>query len=305
MPVIRMSTGTAHSVLMIATTWIQRIFRATKRFVTVRTTTVKTAQISLVPSEDLDLRYSPTNPGAGILEANWTDDPGAEGFEVAIGTSPGNDDVMTWTDAGDSLSGPFGNLDLQGAWDGVTYYVSVRSYSGAFTCPEGTSDGVRIAEAETWTGDVSELRPPDALGGWSEDWPQTGSDSVHGEHWVQEVQIPADVTVYVQGWGRVDSVSEGVSAADEAVTDPADGWLTLWAENISVAGTITASGRGYGGGGSGGGTCGSAAARGRGGSDGRGGNGQLSNGGTIKLFYSVFEGTPLDPAFFGRIFDAE
>ncbi|MBT3292567.1 MAG: hypothetical protein HN380_35045, partial [Victivallales bacterium] len=34
---------------------------------------------------DLDLRYSPTVAGLGVLEASWTDDPGADGFEVAIG----------------------------------------------------------------------------------------------------------------------------------------------------------------------------------------------------------------------------
>ena len=228
---------------------------------------------STVAGEDLDIRYSPVGPGLGTLEANWTDDPAADGFEVAIGSAPGGDDVMGWTDVGAALDGVFGGLDLQGAWDNARYYVSVRAYTGAWLCPESTSDGVMIAEAEVWTGDVTALRPPDALGGWSVDWPQSGYDSVYGHHWVEEVDIPDGTTVHVQGWGKVDAVPAGIDPTDIAVTDPADGWLTLWAEHITVAGTITASGRGYGGGGSGGGTCSATATRGHGGSGGLGGNG--------------------------------
>jgi hypothetical protein len=229
---------------------------------------------------DLDLRYSPTVAGLGVLEASWTDDPGADGFEVAIGSSPGADDAMAWTDVGATLDGTFGGLDLEGAWEGFTYFVSVRSYAGAWTCPEWASDGVQIAEAEVWTGDVTELRPPDAWGGYTVDWPQAGYDAVYGEHWVEEVDIADGTTVHVQGWGRVDGVVEGIAPTDGAVTEPADGWLTLWAEDITIAGTITASGRGYGGGGSGGGTCGGTATRGRGGVGGlAGGGGAVAHNG--------------------------
>ena len=54
------------------------------------------------------------------------------------------------------------------------------------------------------------------------------------------------------GLGAEDSVSAGISSSNIAVTDPVDGWVSFYANDIEIAGTITATGRGYGGGGGGG-----------------------------------------------------
>ena len=51
--------------------------------------------------------------------------------------------------------------------------------------------------------------------------------------------------------GKADAVAASVSSTASSVTSPKDGWVALYANNITVDGTITASGRGYGGGGGG------------------------------------------------------
>ncbi len=233
---------------------------------------------SLVSGDEQHYHYSLVGPGAGSIEANW----GATGevTEVAIGTSPGDDDVRAWSSAGTAASATLTGLTLNGAWEGDEYYVSVRGESGSVDCPTSAiSASVQIAEGETFTGDISELRAGDSWGGSSGDWPESGLDAVFGAHYFETVAIAASVELLVQGFGAEDAVAEGVSATNGAVTSPADGWLALYANDIAIAGTITASGRGYGGGGGGGGGPGTVGYRGAGGSGGLGGDGGDSGGG--------------------------
>ncbi|MCB9743499.1 MAG: putative metal-binding motif-containing protein [Alphaproteobacteria bacterium] len=218
-------------------------------------------------------QYSSVASGAGELEANWSAEPNADGYELAVGSTAGAEDVLGWTGVGSGTSATLSGLSLTGAWEGAEYYISVRAVNGSTACDlSATSEAVQIAEAATWTGDVADLRAPDAYGGYSTDWPESGVDAVYGAHYFEEVDIGASTTVMVQGWGAVDGVASGVSASDAAVTDPADGWIALYANDIRVAGMITASGRGYGGGAGGGGGV-------RGGVRGYGGDGGLGGDG--------------------------
>ncbi|MFT5679243.1 MAG: hypothetical protein ACI8RZ_000147 [Myxococcota bacterium] len=225
-------------------------------------------------------QYSPVAAGAGYLEASWSAEPVADSYELAVGSSAGDDDVEGWTDVGLVTSATLSGLTLEGAWDDAEYYVSVRAVNGTTACDlSATSEAVQIAEAETWTGDVADLRDSDDRGGYTEDWPESGVDAVYGEHWFESVSIDADTVVMVQGWGLVDGVTSGISSTDAAVTDPGDGWLSLFTNDLLLAGTITASGRGYGGGAGGG-------AGVLGGYQGYGGDGGLGGDGGATSSYS-------------------
>ena len=227
---------------------------------------------SLVKGTDLFYQYSPLV--AGFINANWNPIPKATSYQVAVGTTPGGVDIAAYADVGNVTSVSVKNLALAGAWNSPkVYYVSVKAVAGVAVGKPFTSNGVRIAEAATWTGTVTGLRPPDALGGYTQNWPTGGMLAVYGKHYFETVTIAQGASVNVQGWGKVDNVQENVAADAVAVTAPKDGWLELYANNITVNGTITASGRGYGGGGAGGATCGDMAPRGHGGNGGLGGEG--------------------------------
>jgi hypothetical protein len=236
---------------------------------------------SLASGVSQHYQYSPTTPGAGQVNANWSAEPGVDGYELAVGTTSGATDVITWSSVGSVTSASVAGLSLDGAWTGAEYFVSIRSVVAGSSCAGvATSDAVQVAEGVTFTGSISELRTDDAYGGATQDWPQSGVDAVWGTHVFEQVQISASSTVYVQGWGRVDSVSSGVASTDAVVTGPADGWVSLLANHIVVDGTILASGRGYGGGaGGGGGPQGPAGYRGLGGNNGLGGDGGSPNNG--------------------------
>jgi len=113
------------------------------------------------------------------------------------------------------------------------------------------------------------------LGGYNTSWPQTGYDAIYGNHYFETVNLPAGTTQYVQGFGKVESVPAGIASSDAKVTNPKDGWLGIHANNITVSGYITASGRGYGGGGGSGSSYngGPLAQSGFGGANGLGGDG--------------------------------
>ncbi len=208
---------------------------------------------SLVAGASRHYQYADVTPGNGALYANWTLDPRADSFELAVGSTPGDDDIAGWTDVGAVSSATLSGLSLDGAWDGAEYYVTIRATTAGQACAaSATSDTIQIAEAATWTGNVADLRPPDAIGGYTTDWPVAGVDAIYGEHWFEDIDIAAGTTVYVQGWGAEDSVTAGISSSNPAVTAPQDGWVSLFANSITIAGTVTASGRGYGGGGGGG-----------------------------------------------------
>ena len=231
---------------------------------------------SLVAGDSQHLQYSAVTSGAGWLDANWDGSADADSYELIVGTSAGADDVLTWTDHGAVIEATLSGLSLGGAWTGAEYFVSVRAVTGGDACPTvQISDRVRIAEAVLWTGNAADLRANDAWGGSTLDWPEVGSDVVYGEHWFEEVEIPAGSIVRVQGWGAANAVREGVSATDATVTDPLDGWLAIYANDVTVSGTIVATGAGYGGGGGGGGS-GTVSYRGHGGELGLGGDGGVS-----------------------------
>ena len=232
---------------------------------------------------DLTFQFSPLTPTQGFIKANWPAQTEVIGYEMAVGTSPGGTDVKDFTSVGTDTQGTVTGLSLQGAWTGTTYYVTVHGVcEGGLPTGAKTSNGVRIAEAAIWNGSATGLRTPDAFGGHSSNWPQSGIVSVYGEHYFETVQIASGTTAYVQGWGKVQGVTESISSTAAAVLTPKDGWLAVYANTITIDGWITSSGRGYGGGAGGGGGSSSVAQRGRGGVGGLGGNGangESSSGG--------------------------
>ncbi|MCR9205494.1 MAG: hypothetical protein NXH75_13005, partial [Halobacteriovoraceae bacterium] len=70
---------------------------------------------------------------------NWassTDNCEVGGYEVALGSTSGGNDVVDWTDVGDVNSYQFTGLSLAGATD---YFISVRTKDGAGNVSTGTS----------------------------------------------------------------------------------------------------------------------------------------------------------------------
>ncbi len=225
--------------------------------------------------EDLFYQYAPVSSGDGYIEANWDAAYGATDYLVSIGTSPGGADVLGPTAVGNAADALLTGLTLAGAWTGATYYVTVTPVGPLGAYPDSTtSNGVRIAEAETWDG----ASTAGLNGGFTQDWPQSGVTSFFGEHYFESVDIASSTVVNVQGWGKEQSVSAGIDPSNPAVTDPADGWIAIHANDITIDGVITATGRGYGGGGGGNSTCGSGSQPGRGGYGGLGGDGGVSGG---------------------------
>jgi len=220
---------------------------------------------------DLLYQYSSTETSLGWIKSNWQSCSGATSYKIAIGTFSGGTSIKSWTNIGNNTSTTTYGLSIKGAWETspTTYFVSVIPVNGDGDGAAGISNGVLIAEKELWTGGVTGLRN-DASGGYNTNWPQSGYDAIYGNHYFETVNLPAGTTQYVQGFGKVESVPAGISSSDSKVTNPKDGWLGIHANNITVSGYITASGRGYGGGGGGKDASGGG---GLGGSNGLGGNG--------------------------------
>ena len=224
---------------------------------------------------DLKYQYSPVAAGEGYIKSNWTAAEGAQGYVVSVGTTPGGQELLAPTEAGNVTSYTAAGLSLAGAWTGAVYYVTVSAVGPLGPGQAVTSNGVRIAEAVAWDGVTT-----DGLnGGFNGDWPQADVTSFFGAHYFETIAVSEGTTVNVQGWGKEQSVPAGIAPDDPKVTDPADGWLSLYANTIQIEGTITASGRGYGGGGGGGGGSVSTALRGYGGANGLGGTGANGEGG--------------------------
>ncbi|MFC1621639.1 FG-GAP repeat domain-containing protein, partial [Candidatus Omnitrophota bacterium] len=102
----------------------------------------------------------------------------------------------------------------------------------------------------------------------------SGTTVVKAGNWYYDtVNIQAGGRLEVQGFGFIDSVSAGISSGDSKVTSPSDGWAGINANTITIAGTVVATGRGYGGGGGGGGYYNTDGESGYGGSNGAGGKG--------------------------------
>ena len=230
---------------------------------------------SILEGVDLYYQYSPLGAGDGFVRANWLAAEGATGYVVRIGSTPGADNVLADSELDAVVSAELSGLSLAGAWTGAVYFVTVKPLAGDGAVGDGaTSNGIRIAEAASWDG----LSTVGMSGGFTEDWPEAGITAFYGRHYFETVTIAADTVVRVQGWGKADGVTESIAASHVAVTSPTDGWLELYANTIEVAGTVTASGRGYGGGGGGGGGSVSSSNRGRGGANGLGGDGGAGEG---------------------------
>ncbi|MEN6356852.1 MAG: PQQ-binding-like beta-propeller repeat protein [Armatimonadota bacterium] len=82
---------------------------------------------------------------SSTLHASWScDDPesGIKQYEYAIGTAPGGDDLVPFTDAGTATHITRADLALV---NGADYYFSVRATNGAGLVGDiGTSDGIRV-----------------------------------------------------------------------------------------------------------------------------------------------------------------
>ncbi|MBI3180725.1 MAG: tandem-95 repeat protein, partial [Myxococcales bacterium] len=223
-----------------------------------------------VAGMDLAYQYSPLSGGS--IKANWDKADGATAYKLAVGTTPGGSDVLAATNVGNVTSYTANGLTL--AFDTKYYVTVVPTYSGADGSPE-ISNGLMIAEAQSWDGKST----AGLTRGFTTDWPETGATSFFGNHYFESVTIASSTTVNVQGFGKAGSVPAGVSPLDPRVTNPADGWLAIFANTIVVDGTITSTGRGYGGGGGGPSPCGGSYEGGFGGANGLGGNGGGGSGG--------------------------
>ncbi|MFA5778861.1 MAG: DUF2341 domain-containing protein, partial [Elusimicrobiota bacterium] len=224
---------------------------------------------------DLLYQYAPTTTGAGFIKSNWATVPDVTAYKIKITSGP-SITLLDWTNIGNytSTATYLSGISLSGAWNNTTYYVHIIPVNADGDGPVGTSNGVQIAEKETWDGVATSGIRNDVLGGFNTNWPQSGYDAFYGNHFFETINILANTTCYAQGFGKVESVPAGIASSDAKVTNPKDGWLGVYANNITVSGFITASGRGYGAGGGGGDPGGN---RGAGGNNGLGGNGGQGN----------------------------
>ncbi|HEY9899930.1 MAG TPA: hypothetical protein V6D00_12165 [Pantanalinema sp.] len=225
---------------------------------------------------DVAYQYSPVTSGAGYLYANWSANPNASGYVVRVGTTPGAGDVMADRPVGLGTSCRTDALSLAGAWAGATYYVSVTPVLATGNGTTVISDGVQVAEGASWDGATTSGVRNASDAGYSVNFP-AGSNKTQffGNHYFETVSIANGTTTYVQPFGRADAIGEGASMYDQRVRSPKDGWLGLYANTITVNGTIDGAGRGYGGGPGGSIT----AEYGRGGVAGLSGNGGFTSGG--------------------------
>lgn len=104
-----------------------------------------TAPVDLVindgTSTDIDTTYTP------VIDANWgtANDPnsGIVEFEVAIGTTAGDDDVVAWSSNG--LNTTISHLLANPIYNQV-YYVSVKAENGAGLIADSSSNGQRYLD---------------------------------------------------------------------------------------------------------------------------------------------------------------
>lgn len=196
------------------------------------------------PGIDLKYQYSPLGAGAGEVKANWDAAAGANDYRVAIGSSPGATDVVAATSVGNVTSHTATGLTLQGAWTGATYYVTVTPVGTGGDGLSATSNGVQIAEAANWDGaSTAGLRNVTAAGFSADFPPGSGWTVFFGSHYFESTTIASGTTVRVQPFGKADNIQSGGATAN-----PKDGWLAIYANSITVDGTIDSHGRGYGGG---------------------------------------------------------
>lgn len=131
------------------------------------------------PGDDLDWTNSTTT-----LEANWAATPEADGFEYAIGTSPGASDLIDWTGVGTQTSMSRSDLLLNAGW---SYYVSVRATAGEVYGEATSSDGITV-DANAPSSYVEALPEQASATDFTVSW--TGTDHLSGiSHYDVQVKI--------------------------------------------------------------------------------------------------------------------
>jgi len=238
---------------------------------------------------DASQRYQYSPLSGGHINANWVGQSWVVNYRVGIGTSPGGTETLPWTSLGNNTTFPCGgcavqNLSLQPASTGVRYYITVRYQLGTgIVVVSGTSGPVGIAEAQSWDGvTTTGLVNTPSVGGYTTNFPLgSGVNVFYGTHYFETVTIASGTTVRVQPFGAAEGIGGGIDPTYVNVTSPKDGWLRLYANSITVSGTIDASGRGYGGGPGAGASAGLPGAGGLSGGGGTvwGGNGRGAAGG--------------------------
>ncbi|MNY27651.1 hypothetical protein D3C86_1615670 [compost metagenome] len=90
-----------------------------------------------------------------------SDDPNSDvsGYWVAVGTAPGEIDVVPWTENYWNTSVSIGNLDLKA---GTTYYVSVKAENGVGNFSDVMSSNGQILAPRILPGEV--LKPEFSIG---------------------------------------------------------------------------------------------------------------------------------------------
>ncbi len=132
-------TGTRYSVTVEATNGSGLTVTATSDGVVVDGTLPVLEFVHDGPGADLDVTASATS-----LEANWSaSDPesGVAGFEWAIGTTAGGEELQAFTPVGTASLASASGLTLQNA---QTYFVTVRATNGLGQTATLSSDGIAL-----------------------------------------------------------------------------------------------------------------------------------------------------------------
>jgi len=238
---------------------------------------------STTAGQDADLQETSLAAGAGVVAANWDAVVGATDYRISIGTAAGGSQVLAPRLVGNATSYQTTGLTLACL---ASYYVNIVPVIGSVDGQSSSSNGVRAVELATWSGTATGL-----TSGYTAAWPSGPETSFFGEHCFDVVSIASGTTVRVQTFGKAAAVAPGVSPSAPSVTSPQDGWLSIRARRITVAGVVDADGAGYGGGGGGGGGAGGGAGGGggaeecadssTGGPGGAGGTGGAGQGGGV------------------------
>jgi len=156
-----------------------------------------------------DIDYSTDSDG---LSANWSlssdSHSGLSGYWFAVGTIAGSDNVVTWTDNGNSTSATVSSLSLT---DGQIYYFSVKAENGVgLLSIATTSDGVRI-----------DASPPSS--------PATVNDGTAGD-----IDFISSTTSLSANWTAASDPHSGVIGYWRAIgTSPGTANISSWTMNGS------------------------------------------------------------------------
>jgi len=146
------------------------------------------------------------------LSANWSASSdahsGVSSYRFAVGTTSGNDNIVPWTDNGNSTSATVSSLSLT---DGQMYYFSVKAVNGVgLLSTAATSDGVRIDASPP-------SAPTDVNDGLSSDIDYTSSTTSMSANWTASSDPHTGITAYRRAVG----------------TSPGSDDISAWAANGS------------------------------------------------------------------------